>query len=100
MKLRNNKFLMLVLSLLLDALGCVSFLIPGIGEFSDFIWAPASAYIMTKLYKGKIGRVGAVVAFLEEALPIADVVPTFTLMWFYIFVVKNNKYPLNENTEA
>ena len=83
-----NKYKVLALSLLLDAIGCASFLIPGIGEFSDVAWAPVSAWIMAKLYKGKAGKVGAVISFVEEALPGLDIVPTFTLMWLYSYVIK------------
>ncbi|MGR7814476.1 hypothetical protein [Lacinutrix undariae] len=85
-----NKYKVLVLSLLFDAIGCASFLIPGIGEFSDIVWAPVSAWIMTKLYKGKAGKVGAVISFVEEALPGLDIVPTFTLMWLYSYVIKKD----------
>lgn len=101
MKLQNNKFIMLLLSLLFDALGYVSFLIPGIGEFSDIVWAPASAYLMTKLYRGKVGKVGAVISFIEEALPFMDIIPTFTLMWVYTYLIKGkqeNPETLNVNT--
>ena len=90
MKLQENKIIMLLLSLLLDGLGYVSFLIPGIGEFSDIVWAPASAYLMTKLYKGKSGKIGAAISFIEEALPGLDIIPTFTIMWIYTFVIKSN----------
>ena len=83
-----NKYKVLALSLLLDVIGCASFLIPGIGEFSDIVWAPVSAWIMAKLYKGKAGKVGAVISFVEEALPGLDIVPTFTLMWIYSYVIK------------
>ena len=89
MKLQQNKFIMLFLSLLFDALGYVSFLIPGIGEFSDIIWAPASAFIMMKLYKGKAGKIGAAISFIEEALPGLDIIPTFTLMWIYTYVISS-----------
>ena len=51
-KIRN-----LFLGFLFDAMGMLSFVIPGIGEFSDIIWAPISAWLMMKLYKGKIGLV-------------------------------------------
>lgn len=81
-----NKYKKLGIGLLLDALGLVSFIIPGIGEFSDVIWAPISAYLMTKLYTGKAGKVGGVIAFVEEALPGFDLIPTFTLMWLYTYV--------------
>ncbi|MGB1231752.1 MAG: hypothetical protein ACPG5M_05880 [Winogradskyella sp.] len=85
-----KKYQKLILGVFFDAMGFVSFLIPGIGEFSDVIWAPISAWLMTKLYKGKIGKIAAVVAFVEEALPVTDIVPTFTLMWIYTYVVKKD----------
>jgi len=81
-----NKYKKLGLGILFDALGYVSFLIPGIGEFTDIVWAPLSAWLMTKLYKGKSGKVAAVVNFVEEALPGFDVIPTFTLMWLYTYI--------------
>jgi hypothetical protein len=82
----KNKYVILVLSLLFDALGYASFIIPGIGEFSDIIWAPVSAFLMMKLYKGTSGKVGAAISFIEEVLPGLDVIPTFTIMWFYTYV--------------
>ncbi|GAA3577102.1 hypothetical protein [Snuella lapsa] len=81
-----NKYKKLVLCLFLDAIGYVSFLIPGVGEFSDVVWAPVSAWLMTKLYKGRAGKIAAVVSFVEELMPGVDVVPTFTLMWLYVYV--------------
>ncbi|MBT8244143.1 MAG: hypothetical protein HKP48_09585 [Winogradskyella sp.] len=86
-----NKYLKLLLSLLLDAMGYVSFVILGIGEFSDIVWAPLSGFIMTKLYKGKQGRIAGVISFVEEAFPFSDVVPTFTLMWIYTYLLKSKK---------
>ncbi|WP_178988028.1 hypothetical protein [Winogradskyella schleiferi] len=86
-----NKYKKLGVGLLLDALGFVSFIIPGVGEFSDIIWAPISGWLMTKLYTGKAGKIAGVIAFVEEALPGFDVIPTFTLMWFYTYVFKTDK---------
>jgi len=37
------------------------------------------------LYKGKQGKIAAVIVFIEEALPFIDVVPTFTIMWVYTY---------------
>ncbi|MGJ8549425.1 hypothetical protein [Winogradskyella wichelsiae] len=85
-----NKYKKLGLSLLFDALGLVSFIIPGIGEFSDIVWAPISGWLMTKLYKGKAGKVAGVISVVEEALPGFDVIPTFTLMWLYTYVIKKD----------
>lgn len=95
MKLQHNKYLMLFLSLAFDAIGLLSFSLFGLGEFSDIIWAPASAYLMTKLYKGKAGKVAAAISFIEEALPFLDVIPTFTIMWFYTFIIKGKQDETN-----
>ena len=91
MNLENtNKYKILMASILFDAVGYASFIIPGIGEIIDIVWAPASAYLMTKLYKGSAGKIGAAVSFIEEAMPGLDVIPTFTLMWLYTYVYKAN----------
>ncbi|UNY98124.1 hypothetical protein MQE36_13645 [Zhouia spongiae] len=90
-KNKNGKYKKLILSIFLDLIGMVSFMIPGIGEFSDIIWAPVSGWIMTRLYKGRAGQVGGVVSFVEEIVPGLDIIPTFTIMWFYIHVFKGRK---------
>ncbi|MEO1030491.1 hypothetical protein [Winogradskyella sp.] len=82
-----NIYKKLALGLLLDGLGYVSLIFPPF----DFIWAPLSAYLMTKLYKGREGKIAAVIAFIEEALPFLDVIPTFTLMWLYTYVLSSEK---------
>ncbi|MHC9087411.1 hypothetical protein ACXIHB_01740 [Tenacibaculum sp. IMCC1] len=88
---KEKKYQKLALSLLFDAIGYVSYLIPGVGELSDIVWAPASAYIMTKMYKGNKGKVAGAIAFIEEAMPGLDVVPTFTLMWLYTYVFSSKE---------
>ena len=75
----------LLLGLLLDGVGMISFSIPLIGEFSDVIWAPVAAFIMTRMYKGRVGRVASVLTFIEEALPFTDIIPSFTLTWIYTY---------------
>tara|TARA_R110000868_G_scaffold3811_12_gene23557 strand:+ start:45344 stop:45646 length:303 start_codon:yes stop_codon:yes gene_type:complete len=89
--LKDHKLRNLLLGLLFDGIGMLSFVIPGIGEFSDIIWAPVAGWLMTRLYKGKIGRAAGVITFVEEMLPGLDVVPTFTIMWFYTYVFKSVK---------
>ena len=69
------------LSILLDAIGYLSFVFP----FIDILWAPLSGYLMTRLYKGNPGKIAGVIAFIEEALPGLDIVPTFTIMWCYSY---------------
>ena len=86
-----NKYKKLALGIVLDALGYVSFLIPGIGEFSDIVWAPIAAWLMSKMYKGNSGKIAAAITFIEEAMPGLDIIPTFTLMWLYTFVLKSKE---------
>jgi hypothetical protein len=85
----NNKKRDLFLGLLFDAIGMLSFTVPFIGEFSDVIWAPVAGYLMTRMYKGSVGKVGGVLAFMEEILPFSDFIPTFTLTWIYSYWIKN-----------
>ena len=84
---KNSKTKKLLIGIFFDLLGYVSYVFPPF----DFVWAPLSAYIMTKLYPGRAGKVAAVGSFIEEALPFLDVVPTFSLMWFYTYVIKSEK---------
>ena len=89
-KIKDSKFKNLFLSLLYDAIGMLSFVVPFIGDFSDIIWAPIAAWLMTRMYKGKIGKVAGVVTFIEEIIPGLDIVPSFTIMWFYHYVFKKD----------
>lgn len=81
---RRNLFL----GLLFDAIGMLSFTVPMVGEFSDVIWAPITACLMTRMYQGTVGKVGAVFAFLEEVIPFTDIIPSFTLTWIYNYWIK------------
>ncbi len=84
-----NKFTILFLSLLFDGIGMISYTILGFGEATDAVWAPISAWLMTKLYKGKEGKIAGVITFIEEAIPGIDIIPTFTLMWIYTYIISN-----------
>ena len=72
---KNKK---LALSILFDAIGIVTFV--------DIIWAPLSAYLMTKMYKGNSGKAAGAISFIEEIIPGLDIIPTFTIMWLYTYV--------------
>ena len=78
----NKKYKKLILSILFDAIGMVTIL-----PF-DLIWAPVSGYLMTKMYKGNLGKAAGLISFLEEIIPFSDVIPTFTIIWFYKYVIK------------
>ena len=77
----NKKYKKLALSAFLDIIGLIP--IP----FLDFAWAPISGFLMTKMYKGSVGKIAGIVSFLEEILPL-DIIPTFTIMWLYTYVFK------------
>ena len=77
----NYKIKKLVLCLLLDAVGTISFAIPLIGEFSDIIWAPIAAIVSYKMFGEKRGKYTALATFTEEILPLTDIIPSFTIFW-------------------
>lgn len=87
--IKNNiKTKNLVLGILFDSIGMLSFAIPGIGEFGDVIWAPLAGFLMSKMYEGRVGKVAGVLTLIEEILPFTDVVPSFTLTWIYTYWIK------------
>jgi len=88
---RNKKYKKLALSLVFDAVGMLSFTIPFLGESFDFIWAPISAFLMTRMYKGSTGKIAGLASLFEELMPMTDIIPTFTLTWIYEYVLKGRK---------
>jgi hypothetical protein len=82
-----NKYKNLTLGIVLDAIGYLSFIFP----LFDIVWAPLSAYLMTTMYKGRKGKIAAAITFIEEAMPFLDIIPTFTIMWFYTYVIDKKK---------
>jgi len=84
----EKKYKQLGLAILFDAIGMFSYVVPLLGDLSDIVWAPIAGYLMTRMYKGKVGQIAGVVAFVEEIIPGLDIVPTFTIMWFYTNVYK------------
>ncbi|YCO56712.1 hypothetical protein N1F77_15010 [Psychroserpens sp. MEBiC05023] len=80
-KISKNK--KLILSLVFDAIGVIPFI--------DLLWAPLSGYLMTKLYKGNMGKLAGIFTFVEEIIPGTDFIPSFTIMWFYTYVFSSEK---------
>ena len=84
MKLENlSKYKKLALSIVFDIIGFITFI--------DLIWAPLSGYLMTKMYKGKKGKIAGVISFLEEIIPGLDIIPTFTIMWLVTYVFSKDE---------
>ena len=96
--INKKKYKLLVFGLLLDGIGMLSLLMPGIGEFTDLIWAPVAGWLMTRMYKGNPGKIAGLIAFIEEIVPGLDIIPSFTLMWLYTYIFKgNNSVSIEEN---
>lgn len=85
---KSTKYFQLVAGLFFDAIGMISYTIPMAAEIIDIIWAPISAIILAKMYPGRIGKVAAIIDFLEEILPQTDLIPTFTITWIYVYILK------------
>lgn len=88
---KNHKGTMLVLSLLFDAIGMLTYLVPVFGEITDIFWAPLSAILLIIMFKGTAGKLAGVFGFIEELLPLVDIIPTFTITWFYTYVIKGGR---------
>jgi hypothetical protein len=87
----NKRISKLIIGLILDGIGMVSFSIPLLGEFSDVIWAPIAAIIMSRMYKGRVGKVASVLTFVEEIIPFTDIIPSFTLTWIYTYFFSSER---------
>jgi len=89
--IQANKQKDLLLGLLYDCIGMLSFTIPGIGEFADVIWAPIAGVLIARMYKGSAGKVAGVFTFLEELFPFTDFIPSFTMMWIYTYLIRGSE---------
>lgn len=82
----------LILGLLFDAIGMMSYSIPVLAELTDIVWAPIAGFAMTMMYKGSVGKVAGVITMIEELVPGLDFIPSFTLTWLYEYYQdKKNK---------
>ncbi|EHO06116.1 hypothetical protein [Myroides odoratimimus] len=89
----NNKikYRQLFVGIFMDLIGYLSYAIPGVGEIADLVWAPVSAYILARMYPGKVGKIAATVNFIEELSPGLDFIPTYTITWFYTYFGKKQE---------
>ncbi|WP_281240205.1 hypothetical protein [Flavobacterium praedii] len=96
---KNAKNKKLILGILFDAIGMLSFTVPLIGDFTDVVWAPLAGFLMTKMYEGRVGKVAGVLTFVEEIFPFTDIVPSFTLTWMYTYWIKRNKNIISDKKQ-
>jgi hypothetical protein len=72
----------LAICIIMDLIGMASYIIPGVTEFTDIIWAPISGFIFYLLFGGRFGLIGGTLDFLEEIIPFTDFIPSFSIAWF------------------
>ncbi len=90
-KSKRDKKTKLILGIVFDLIGMLSYLVPVFAEATDIVWAPISGFIMMAMYKGTTGKVAGIISFIEEAFPFIDFIPTFTLTWIYKYKIKKDK---------
>lgn len=88
---QQEKSSKLMLSILMDAAGMATFLVPGIAEFADLAWAPIAAVTNFLMFRGATGIAGGAGTFLEELLPGTDWIPSFTITWGMKYIVRENQ---------
>jgi hypothetical protein len=81
----------LVLCIIMDLLGCATYLLPGLGEWFDIIWAPISGIVFFIMFGGWKGALGGLFDFAEEILPGTDIIPTFTIAWILKYQASKKK---------
>ena len=87
--MRTLNYNLLFKGLFFDAVGMLTMAIPVVGPFLDLAWAPVAAKQMTKMYPGRNGKVASILVFIEELLPFTDIIPSFTLMWIYTYLLSS-----------
>ena len=90
-KYLQKKKTLLILSLIFDIIGMLTYLIPGLGEAIDFIWAPIAGFANYVMFGGTLGIFGGIFSFLEEILPLIDFIPSFTIIWLIKYVIFEQK---------
>lgn len=85
---KSDKKTKLILSLIFDGIGMLSYIVPVFAESLDIIWAPISGLLLVVMYKGTVGKIDGLFGAIEELIPFTDIIPTFTITWFYTYIIR------------
>lgn len=88
---KSDKNTKLLLGLIFDAIGMVTYAVPIFGEAADIVWAPISGLLLVIMYKGTVGKVAGLFGTIEELIPFTDIIPTFTITWFYTYILRKEE---------
>jgi len=72
------------ISLIIDCVGSSSYLLPFVGEAFDLGWAPLQTVLIMAMYDSVAPNL-KYVSFIEELMPLTDVVPSATIGWLAEF---------------
>lgn len=86
----EQKWIFLIISCFIDLIGMFTYILPGIGEVFDVIWAPISATLLYAMYGSWIISIGN---FVEELVPGLDFIPTALIAWYIAYGRRNNQRP-------
>lgn len=73
----------LAFCIVMDLLGMATYALPLFGEWGDIVWAPISAFVFYRTFGGMTGAIGSMVNLAEELIPFLDIMPTFTIGYFF-----------------
>ena len=85
---KSDKKTKLILSLIFDGIGMLSYIVPIFAESLDVVWAPISGLLLVIMYKGAVGKIAGLFGTVEELIPLTDIIPTFTITWFYTYIIR------------
>lgn len=88
---KSDKKTKLLLSLVFDGIGMLSYVVPVFAESIDIVWAPISGILLMLMYKGTAGKIAGLFGTIEELIPFTDVIPTFTITWFYTYIIRREQ---------
>ena len=80
MSVKEKSLPSLAACLAMDAVGMASYFLPLVGETFDAFWAIVAAVVFYRWFRSPIGTVATAV---EELLPKTDIVPMFTIAYFF-----------------
>lgn len=73
-----SAWFLLLACVVIDGIGDSSYLLPGVGEAEDVVWAPLSAYMLSLLFGSNIITA---IDFMKEIIPGSDFIPVATIAW-------------------
>lgn len=83
-KYNKTKYIKLILAIIIDLVGFISYIFPAIGESLDFVWAPISGLLIFILFPHR--KLIALGGAAEEFLPFTDFIPTAVIAWTLDYV--------------